>query len=115
MSGLTKLAEQWRQDADAMRRHACEQIATVIERHVAELEAATRAEDAAPLTLEQAARESGYSVDRLRHMITEQRIPNAGRKGAPRVRRQDLPRKAPRSTGFDPRAAAQRTLKGGTT
>lgn len=46
------------------------------------------------LTLAEAARESGYSVDHLGREIRAGRIPNAGRPHAPRIRRGDLPHKA---------------------
>ncbi|MDE2782551.1 MAG: hypothetical protein OXK77_06320, partial [Gemmatimonadota bacterium] len=43
----------------------------------------------------EAARESGYSADHLGRLVRDGRIPNAGRPGAPRIARTDLPRKAP--------------------
>lgn len=45
------------------------------------------------LTLTDAARESGYSAEHLRHLIASGQLENAGRKHAPRVKRSDLPRK----------------------
>ena len=45
------------------------------------------------LTLAQAARESGYSADHLRLLTRQSRLPNAGRRRAPRLRRRDIPRK----------------------
>jgi hypothetical protein len=59
-----------------------------------ELEQALREAADAELTLGEAARESGYSDRRLRELIADGSIPQAGRKGAPRIRRGDLPRKA---------------------
>lgn len=66
------------------------------------------------LTLEQAAELSGYSAERLRHLIADGAIPQAGRKGAPRIRRGDVPRKAGKARagatagpqGYDPTADA---------
>lgn len=46
------------------------------------------------LTLAYAAAESGYSVEHLGRCVRAGAIPNAGRKGAPRILRRDLPRKA---------------------
>jgi hypothetical protein len=43
------------------------------------------------LTLAEAAQESGYSGDHLRHLIADGTLDNAGRKGSPRIRRGDLP------------------------
>ncbi len=63
------------------------------------------------LTLAQAASESGYSERRLREMIDEDSLPNAGRKGAPRIRRADLPRKPGAKAGdFDATAEAARLV-----
>ena len=46
-----------------------------------------------PLNLQQAAEWSGYSPAHLGRQLTEGKIPNTGRKNAPKVRRGDLPRK----------------------
>ncbi|HKV51093.1 MAG TPA: hypothetical protein VJO52_07835 [Gemmatimonadaceae bacterium] len=43
------------------------------------------------LTLGGAAAESGYSTDHLRRLIRDGKVPNAGRRHAPLVRRCDLP------------------------
>jgi hypothetical protein len=59
------------------------------------------------LNLEAASRESGLSVNRLRHKVSDGEIPNAGRKGAPLIRRRDLPRKRRGGgTAFDAEAIA---------
>lgn len=58
-----------------------------------DFEEVMRSGDHDALTLEEAARESGYSVDHLRHLIADGQLANAGRKHAPRLRRVDLPRK----------------------
>lgn len=55
------------------------------------------------LTLTDASRESGYSVDHLGLLIRQGIIPNAGRPHAPRIRRRDLPRKPSRLPRQDPR------------
>ena len=49
------------------------------------------------LTLGQAAAESGYSHDSLRHLVSDGKVPNAGRRGAPLIRRGDLPRRPQRT------------------
>jgi hypothetical protein len=56
------------------------------------------------LTLDAATTESGYSAERLRHLVADGAVPNAGRRGAPRVRRGDLPKRANRG-GIDVNAA----------
>jgi len=69
-----------------------------------ELEAALRDEADELLTLSQAAAESGYSEDHLGRELRAGRIPNAGRPGAPRVRRVDLPKKPRRLSAGEPHA-----------
>lgn len=106
-----ELAESWRTDAETLSRHGADSLARICRTHADELEAALRGAAEETLDLGAAARESGYSRDRLRHMIAAGELPNAGRKGAPRVRRADLPRK-PRALGssFDASATARRFL-----
>ena len=110
MKRLLELAAEWRATADTLAAHGAEQGAATCRLHAAELEAALRAQDDELLDLTAASTESGYSPDRLRHMIAEGTVPNAGRRGAPRVRRADLPHKKRGSAGFDPTAAARRAL-----
>lgn len=45
------------------------------------------------ITLEEASRVGGYSVDHLQRLVALGTIPQAGRKGAPRIRRSDVPSK----------------------
>lgn len=45
------------------------------------------------LTLGEAAAESGYSTDHIRRLIRDGKLPNAGRRHSPLVRRGDLPMK----------------------
>ncbi len=49
-----------------------------------------------PYTLTEAAAQSGYSVDHLSRLLRETKLPNAGRKGAPRIKAVDLPTKSSR-------------------
>lgn len=87
-----ELATKWREDADTLARYSPE-LARIARAHADELEAALRSMDDHALDLATAAKESGYSVDRLRHMVRSGVIRDAGRKHAPRIRRADLPRK----------------------
>ena len=93
MNPLLYLAEKWRTDAELLRRYGDERGASVAELHADELEAAVAADRLDTLTLKQASKESGYSYSRLHQLVSEGRIPNAGRRNAPRIRRHDLPRK----------------------
>ena len=107
---LRTLADRWRNRAMEFRAHACEPAACAYERAADELQVELRAAQAEVLTLSEAAAESGYSERRLREMVSTGRVTNAGRKGAPRIRRADLPRKASKSQligGYDPATDAQ--------
>jgi hypothetical protein len=110
-----ELAAQWRADADVLDRHGATQLASTCRAHADALDAALRSEADDVLDLTTAAQLSGYSPDRLRHKVAAGEIPNAGRKGAPRVRRGDLPTKRrKRMSGFDPASAARDLLRIGT-
>jgi len=68
--------------------------AKLLDRVLADFDAMSASEDAETLTLAEAAPESGYSRDHLARLVRAGALPNAGRRGAPRLRRKDLPRKA---------------------
>jgi hypothetical protein len=95
---LTELLAHWRSTANTIRpynagaAHAYEQAAR-------ELEESMRAMEGETLTLARASRESGYSADHLRHLVASSQLPNAGRKGAPRIARKDLPKRASKRAG----------------
>jgi hypothetical protein len=91
-----QLLPVWRVRADLFRKHGAAGYATAIETLAEELDQALRAKVEIVLTLAEAAAETGYSVEHLGREVRQRRIANAGRPGAPRIRRGDLPRKAPR-------------------
>ncbi len=94
---------KWADEAHAMRnRGALVNGAALVEEVLRDFDAATSNHQAQPLTLGNAARESGYSVDYLGRLVREGRIPNAGRPNAPKIRRSDLPRKASSLRRRDP-------------
>lgn len=93
-SSLTGLPSKWRERGDALRQYGgAEGPARAWEQAALELETALRAHDDEPLSLAAAAADSGYSADHLARMVRDGKIPNAGRHGAPLVRRGDLPMK----------------------
>ena len=92
------LPGHWRQRAEGLRRYSVS-AANAYEDAASELEQALQALDAETLSLTQAARESGYSSDHLGNLIRRGKIPNAGRRNAPRIRRSDLPIKASTAPG----------------
>jgi hypothetical protein len=114
VKSLAELAGRWRNDAALLARYGCDEMAKICRLHADELDAAAQAGGDEALSLREAARESGYSTERLRHMVAEGSIKNAGRKGSPAIRRADLPRKVKKDGGgFDASAAAQRILTAG--
>jgi hypothetical protein len=90
---IASLTARWRDEATLLRRRGAEAQAALLESCADDLEAANREADLEALTLQEAAQESGYSVDHLGRLVREGRIPNAGQGWGPRIRRCDLPRK----------------------
>lgn len=85
------LPGHWRTLAQELRRFGAEPQARALESCADELIAALRSTAEELLTLRRAAEESGYSVDHVARLLREGKIPNAGEKSRPRVRRCDLP------------------------
>ena len=113
MLSVAELLEKWEAEAVTMERYADVRGAAVCRLHVAELRDAIGVEQDQVLTLAEAALEGGYPEDHIRHMIGDGRLRNAGVKGAPRIRRADVPRRPngrPRA-GADPEAAAADILR----
>ena len=90
---LEALAQLWRDEAAVLRRCGHESTATLSETHAAELEAAWLAHRLELLTVGEAAEESGYSTSCLYAALRDGTVENAGRRGAPRIRRADLPKR----------------------
>lgn len=90
---LARLPTRWMERADGLATYA-PGVATAIRDCANELTLALAEARDEPLTLPQAAKESGYSTDHLAKLVRAGQVPNAGRKHAPRIKRGDLPRKA---------------------
>lgn len=107
------LVDRWRERADELEPYT-PPAAEAWRRAAGELEAALLATACEALTLEASAQESGYTVDHLRHQVAAGVIPNAGRRGAPRICRGDLPRKpggpVEPENGYDIAAHARRVV-----
>ena len=101
MDDHSPLLERWRNRADHLRRYAPE-VAAAWEDAATELAEHDRVHAQTILTLVEAAEESGYHPDHIGRLIAQKRIKNVGRKGAPRIRRADLPRK-PKPAELPPR------------
>jgi hypothetical protein len=106
------LPAAWKARAESFRAHGADAQARTLEHVAGELEDALREAGETELTLSEAAAESGYSERRLRELLAEDPQLNAGRKGRPRIRREDLPRKpgGKSSGGYDPAADARDIL-----
>jgi hypothetical protein len=120
-SVLPGLVATWRAEAEGLRRrYEMTQLAALCETHAAELEEALARSTGRLLTLREGAAESGYSVAYLRVLLASGALPQAGRRGAPRLLSTDLPRKPERQvegpaepgSSFDARAAARGALSG---
>jgi hypothetical protein len=93
-NALRELAAAWKGEGRRLReRYGQEGMARVCEAHAQELVEAIERELDAVLTLSEAARWSGYSKSHLRSLCRSGVLKSVGRKGAPRFRRGDLPRK----------------------
>jgi hypothetical protein len=88
------LLTQWGAHAQTLRAFGATTQAEAVERCALELEVTLAAGDGELLTLQGAAKFSGYSADHLGRLIRQGTLRNVGRPRAPRVRRGDLPRKA---------------------
>lgn len=87
------LIATWRTEADVLRRRGQVGAADLLEGCADELARVMGSEDAESITLAEAQAVSGYSVAHLRRLIAQGDLQNVAKKGAPRVRRGDLPRK----------------------
>lgn len=90
-----QLAEVWRARAANLAVWALPDAARVWQLAADELDQHERERALQTLTLAEAAEESGFSQSHLGRLLHEGRIENAGAKGSPRIRRMDLPNKAP--------------------
>ena len=110
---VRELPTRWRQRATELRPFS-EPAARAFDLAADELAGSLAQGDDELLTLKEASRASQYSVDHLARRIREGAIPNAGRPHAPRIRRADLPRRAPVAhgarSGYDPAADARDLL-----
>lgn len=86
---LTGQVEEWREEADLLRRRGAPRQADALESAADDLEERLEEWRLEALSLEQAARESGLAYDTVQRKVGEE-LPNAGEKGRPRVRRCDL-------------------------
>lgn len=101
LSFLYDLADHWEAIGDCLSEYGPDESAECLENAARDLREAVRRGMNEPLTLQEAAEESGYSRDRLGTLVRDGKLPNAGEPGSPRIRRRDLPRK-PGHGGWSP-------------
>jgi hypothetical protein len=92
------LVAEWRREAELFERRGLTSHAAMARSFADQLEAHEREHALESLTVPRAAEESGYTVAHIRRLVEEDRIPNAGERYAPRIRRCDLPKKPSRRT-----------------
>lgn len=90
---LEQLLAQWRSDAATIRDYGGKDLADALERCADQLEETMRDEKDESLSLAEASAECGFSASHLGRQVRDGKLSNVGKKGAPRVRRGDLPRK----------------------
>lgn len=90
---LAVLLDRWRADAVTLRRRGAPNQADALEAAAEDVEAACAEYRLEHLTVSEAADLGGYSESRLYELLEEGTIPNVGRRGAPRIRRSDVPRR----------------------
>ena len=89
-AALEALAGRWRDEARRYGTDGLPASAAVLERVAGELEAAARDWLTEPLTVKDAAGELGVSESSVYRWLAQGRLPNAGTKYRPRIRRCDL-------------------------
>ncbi|MHC4088863.1 MAG: hypothetical protein ACYSVY_01035 [Planctomycetota bacterium] len=96
---LGDLLTLWRQRADYLNQFGDPNSARLWMLAAAELEEELEVFGDQTLTLTEAARVSGFTAGYLGLLVKQKKLPNAGRTGAPRIRRADLPMKNPDGPG----------------
>lgn len=89
LAPVRELVDSWREEAALLRRRGAEPQAKLLESAADDLEDRLQEWRLEALTLEQAAREAGLAYDTVQRKVGDE-LPNAGKKGSPRVRRCDL-------------------------
>lgn len=98
--GSLALPARWRDRAEQLERFA-PAAAAAFRDCASDLEAAGQAAFDA-VTLQEAHLIGGYSIDHLQRLVSQETIPNLGRKGAPRIPRSAVPIKAGHTSGSLP-------------
>ena len=93
---FARLVSRWREEAQILRRYGDENKAALLDECASQVETAWCDYLLEELSVEEAAFESGYSLDRLRTLVRRGVIPDRRQPDAKskiRIRRSDLPRR----------------------
>ena len=104
MAPLDSLVQQWRSEAQMLRKRGGQRQAVLLESCAEELERERDTWLQEELSVAEAAKESGYSEESLRRMARDGRLPcerGTGAKSRIRLRRGDLPKRPHHNGGGD--------------
>jgi len=89
-SPVTQLTNQWRNEAELLRRRGAADIATAVESCADELEAAEKEWQLESLSLNDAAAETGKTAGQLRRDVKNGKLARSNSDGPMKVRRCDV-------------------------
>ena len=87
------LLRKWSTEEELYRRRGQTELAALMASIAEEVESESERYLDEPLTLAESAEIGGYGYSTLQALVRAGRIPDAGERGRPRVRRRDLPRR----------------------
>ena len=90
LAPLRALAHEWREEAGVLQKRGAVPVAECLQSAATDLELRLNEWELEELTLTRAAAELGLEYDTVQRRVASGELPNAGRKGAPRVRRCEL-------------------------
>ena len=91
---IGSVIERWTERANEWKKlDVSVKGAPLAEEIIADLEAIAAGTNSEELTVTQAAEATGYTADHIGRLVREGKLTNYGRKGAPRVRRSELPKR----------------------
>jgi hypothetical protein len=96
MTPLERLLSRWRSDADVLEEHGAIDRASGLRKAAKDVESALEETELESLTIEQAVEEGGYTYSAIEKGLRNGELPNVGKRGSPRIRRGDIPRKGGR-------------------
>lgn len=92
---VASMVAAFRTEAGCLKRYGAAEAAQALTQAAADLEAGFQRYWFEALPVAEAAAESGYSVERMRELVREGKVARADNVRRVRIRRRDLPRKAP--------------------